>query len=38
MAKPKQAMMTPPEGKPPWTAEDNDAGFIVKDRTVVRGK
>jgi hypothetical protein len=24
--------MTPPEGKPPWTAEDNDAGFIVKDR------
>jgi hypothetical protein len=26
------AMMTPPEGKPPWTAEDNDAGFIVKDR------
>jgi hypothetical protein len=25
-------MKTPPEGKPPWTAEDNDAGFIVKDR------
>ena len=30
--------MTPPEGKPPWTAEDNDAGFIVKDRNRCAGE
>jgi hypothetical protein len=30
--------MTFPEGKPPWTAEDNGAAFIVKDRNDCAGE